>query len=777
MEKNIKIIIDDTPIDMHPEKLSLAVNYILEDADNFQNKPSTSAFDVSIPATSRNDKVANSFHSPSIEDMTEGEAFRKPLKAVIDVNGEEILNGRALLKSATHTDRPIAYTFDFYGNNFDWFIELKETTLFDLVKHIQFNFAKSHMMTSWLFDGRDEQIPYVFVPVRYKERFDRYLDVIGGATMTEDYSVNPLQMRPSLSVYWVLFWMFKRVGYRIDSKFFDTDMFRRLVMPWTWGNFLYSDQSTMNQLDFLAKSTSGVYYDNEGSGSHSETEFWDLDISNDSINGAFDNNGVYEYDAVNREAKWRYLPQFNFGKIRATFYLQIFVDATVSANSDIELRAQIFKNGVKQITPNDNGNGTEIVSLSAPSLIGRRDKVGTFDYWFTVDVMPLDIISLKLYKHSFKSFSGRSNIRAEVLSWELDYISIPLDGNINFNNYTFFQKHKALDFFRGIVDTFNLSISTDSKNKTVYIEPTHGDKPNSTEGFFNGNILDYSDKQDLSKESTIELYSDHDRELILKFKEDTNDGLLKTINERYKAEAGSCKYLFPERMNAGKKEYVNRFFSPVIHIERKQWRGYGSDPAASPQIVSILPENVSNTSRDESANSFAPKLCYYKGLIDNVGWVFDGIKTTTYPYMFAVNYQVGGEEDPVLSYTNERIGDEGNYKLGIGLLQKYFLQRFAIMSNGQYYTTNFLLTQKDINKQHREYLFCQNQKWELIQIDGYKPSVNESTTCRLRKCVPISEKDFESIFPSKAIVTQSNLIAGEHEIPYTQLLALASDVK
>jgi hypothetical protein len=79
----------------------------------------------------------------------------------------------------------------------------------------------------------------------------------------------------------------RAVGYKINSQFFNTNYFRRLVMPWTWGSFLYSEGTQTQNLQFLAKSTGSVTIDQDFTG------ILDLLVSNDSTNGAYDDNGVY----------------------------------------------------------------------------------------------------------------------------------------------------------------------------------------------------------------------------------------------------------------------------------------------------------------------------------------------------------------------------------------------------------------------------------------------------------------------------------------------------
>lgn len=769
--KYIKIKIDNQEVDFNAdEDFPVTLSYKLEDPESFQKKKSSEAFDVKLPATPKNDQISNTFHNPGVEDMSLNDAFRSSRKAVIEANGYEILNGKAFLKEATHSDKPLSYTYNFYGNNADWIIDLQDTTLFDFLSHINFTFTKSYIISTWQYDGRDERMPFVFAPVRYGLPFED-MDLVFGddTTLIKDYNMLPEYMRPSISPYWIIFWAFKSLGYRIQSDFFDTDYFRRAVMPWTWGNFLFSDGTRMDTLDFLAKSTEDTTIEHQ-----SFTGDWDLSPVNDKYNGGFDNNGVYIYDAPNKTMKWTYSPELNYGVLDATFHIAVAVDATATANSDVELRVRWFLNGTQTAD-------VELVNLNAPA-VGRVDDSGLKEDWQTFRVRPSDIVSAKIYLHTFDSGLGRAYIKASVDAFELDYFKIPIGGTINFLNYEGLKKQKFLDFFSGIIDCFNLSLQTDSANKIVYIEPTHdysltADPNVKRKGYFNGDFLDWNAKQDLSKTSTISLFADYSRELIFKFKDDQNDGILKLVQDRNVNTVGCGKYVFPDRFKTDKTEQSNRFFSPTMHYNVQQWTGLGTDANEAPQIVCICPENVSNTSRDEAQNTFQPKLTWYKGIVTNVGWVFDGNPQDNYPYMFAVNYKLDGQNDPVFSYSDERIGIAPNSTIARGWLRRFFLQRMAIMRNGQYYDTYFKLNNNDItNWLHREHKIARGQRWELVEIKNYQPTKEESTQCSLRKWVPVSQEDNAAVFPSSDSVLGTQVSTSSFDLKYAPMLGLSSDI-
>jgi len=752
----IRIVVDDTEVDLPEENIAVSINYKLEDASDFQKKKSSESLGIGLPATAVNDQVFNAYHNPANEDLTPEKIYSNFRKALIEANGQELLVGKAFLKEASHNWRPLGYEVDFFGNNADWKIDLEETTLYDILKDINLVFDKATIVASWAYDGRDISLPYVFAPVRYRDAF---------AANDTDVAVD--YMRPSISPWYCLFQGFKKAGYRIQSQFLDTDFFRRLVMPWTWGNFQFSEGTQLDELDFLAKSVNE--FNRSGI---SRTEYIDADVSNDSTAGGFDNNGSYDYDVANKAMRWTYLPAYNFGTIEAGFFISIFLETEVNSNSDMHLWVRWFKNGT-QIAE------TSLKSLSAPpGLVNKRRFYGSVEDWQLISADPGDVITARLWLRTFDSNLGRARVKLRVDEFSIAYFRIPVGGRIDFKNYPAFKKYKWLDLLRGIIDEFNIIPQTDSINKVVVLEPQHPYLlPGETvprPGYFNGDFVDWQDKQDFLKTSKLSIFSDHEREMILNYKEDGNDGLVKKLRDRYSSELATAKYVFPSRFKAGKREATNRFFSPMVHYDAVQWQGITGE---APQLPVIIPENISNTSRDEAQNTFAPKLAYYKGNVSGFGgWRFDGQDYTTLPFMFAVNYKPGGENDPVLSYSDERIGTGPGALRAAGLLKKFYLQRFAITRNGQHYDTFFYLNNNDAcNWFHREHIIARGQRWELIEINDYRPLEEKTTNTVLRKWVPIMQEDDRACYPSPASIL-IDTTEGEFDVKYVPLKVLSSDI-
>jgi hypothetical protein len=775
VNKYLKLTIGDKQVQVtNPEDLPISIDYSLEDPDNFQDKPSAQSLALKIPATLMNDVAGNTFRNPDIIDLTAGEIFRGNQQFTIDENGFEIMTGKAFLNQATHNVQPIDYEYDLFGDNADWKIDLEEATLFDFVSRINFTFSKSAIVDSWAFTGNNEAMPYVFAPVRYRGPMGGYSIDANNQNVGDDTNMLPTSMKPALSKYWILFWALKSVGYRIESNFLSSQYFRRQVMPWSWGSFLSSEGTRFDLHRFRAKSVLDNYNKSGGSTSNSGDRYvwWDLQVTNDSTDGMFDNNNDYSYLSGNQEMRWTYNSP-SYGTLEATYSIILNVDALAGSNSDVGLQVHWYKNGTEIKVE-------QLVALSAPYVtVSPQHDIGQKTSFFTATVNPGDTISARIKVRVFQSKLGSAYVTANVAQFQLDYFKVPIGGTIDFQNYLGFKNYKFLDFLRGVIDEFNLSINTDSVNKVVVIEPTHqysitDDLTAMNPGYFIDDFIDWNQKKDLSKDWVMQNYNDYNRELTFKYRNDTNDGILKVVQDRNINVLGAGKYVFPDRFKTGKTDIENRFFSATMHYEADQWKAI---TGVSPQLVCMIPENISNTSNSEAANTFLPKSCYYKGLTSGVGgWRFDGETKTELPFMFAVNYKDGGQNDPVLSYSDEKIANGTGFVIAKGLLKRFYWQRLAIMRNGQWYNTWFRLKNVDVTGQlHREYKSFGGHRWELIKMTGYRPLQELSTACLLRRWAAVSLEDFNNTFPSEANVLTNNG-TNSLDIKYAQLKGLITDI-
>lgn len=772
--KNLRILLDKKELDydVSSYEFPISIDYAFEDVVDFQKKKGNEALDINLPATLSNQGILNSFGNVNIIDVSEKEASKNIKDFRIIAFGDEVFSGMAIPKSAKKQHGKVkSVTLNAFGGNSEWIISLSNLTLYDILKPLTIPFTKENIINSWDFDGKNENIPFVFAPVKYAVPMDREL------SNDTNYSMD--NMKPSISAYWIIYWAFKSIGYTIESKFLDSNYFRRMVTPWTWGPFLTSE-GTKYEIHKIEAKTKNPY---SRSNYFLRGDVIDVDVTNILLN----NNNTIEggdYKYVNKRMQWKYNTP-DYGKIQVQFGINIFYDLQTyhqTSTSRIKLVLRWYKNGT--LFSED-----EIIDLNANTNTSKSVSDNAY-YWKDVDVVNGDIIECEIYAEVIINLEGTFNnrVKVEVHSFKTNFFKIPEGGTVSFDSYLGLQKIKFVDFFKGIIDCFNLSLATNSSQKSVLIEPTH---PYSitkelyqtyAPGYFNGNTLNWSNIEDLEVESEVMLYSDAAREYIFKFKDDTSDGALKIVQDRHKITLGSSKYVFSERFK-DKNEFENRFFSPTMHYFCDDFKDI---TGISPQLVSLVPENISNTSSGEAQNTFEPKLCFYKGRVNGVGgWRFkdQNNNITVYqdfPFMFSVNYQVGGENDPCLSYTDERIGDNENSPIAPGLMKRFFIQRLAIMNHGIWNTTNFKLQNIHItNWYHRENIVTNNIRWEIININNYNPLNDSSTKVTLRQWFPVTQKDYDSCFPSDQSVKTGKITTNYNssfDLQYQKLMCLYGDI-
>lgn len=404
--------------------------------------------------------------------------------------------------------------------------------------------------------------------------------------------------------------------------------------------------------------------------------------------------------------------------------------------------------------------------------------------------------------------------QAEYSYLKMDGLQLELGGNVNLQQYDAFRNYPFLDLLGGMIDAFDLSIQTDQINKVVTIEPTHGTEWNDGTpigGYFDtGKVLDYTQKLDLNGGDRQMLFNQSERQIDFSFKQDGSDGGQNILSARYKglninkvikgrvngagridnglvaAVPGAARYMFDSnRFLQGNKQKGNRFFSACTHYRHEKWKGLSG---TAPQLICIIPENINDSSASAVSQTFEPKIAYYKGYDNTLawfndygGWVWEGDPANPnvspirgLPYMFAVNYGVGGENDVMLSYSDQLI----NGVVAKGLLRTFFLKRLAIMNNGQMMERSMRLNLNDIcNWTHREPLKIYNSLYALINIEGYNPLSDAGCVCTMWKIVSPTQSDVDRCYPSQnTILTNPAILTNPYDLKYSPLMLFYTDI-
>lgn len=778
--------------DMDPSGQIPTVDYALEDEQNFEEKQSATSFDIEMPATLINDQIHNTLHNPSVVDNTADQSNDNYKPAKYIANGQEILIGQYLPQSVgKQFGRPTKYKGKIYGLNGDWVILLKDKTLLDFVNPRNHVFSDATVIGSWNFDGTVEAADYVYAPVRYLSPFGDVppaSDDPDAPTVADDTNAVLNNMKPSISIYWILWRGFKSAGYKIISTFMDLPYYRRGVMPWTWGGFDFLDDTRWQGLKFLAAQyappdgsvTPGPGYGRFALFVGDITDYPDLSVVTDDslIAGSFENTpGLFTYtpDAspLKHMMMWTYpaTGPLVLGTVIANFSVDINWAYNVVNNSDAEIRVRWYKNGVML--------QDDVILMTTAPLLGSRGQINVPDFreiFFQTEISPGDYVGARIYLHLNvdTGLGGGALAVINIQGFQLNFLKLGPGSTVNLQNYPKFKDYNWLDLLRGEVDMFDLSIQTDPIKKEVYIEPTHSYVIDGTKypGYFNRLQLEWSAKVDSNKESELELFSDYNREYDFSFKNDDQDGGLKIVQDRNLATVGLAKYILPQRFQTDIEAKENRFFAPCMHYNHDAWKLI---TGLSPQLIAIIPENISNTSAPESENVYEPKRAYYKGNVTGAGgWSYALVKYSKLPFLFSVNYQPGGQLDPVFSYGDQMISGI----IGRGLLHTFFLQRMCIYRNGRRYNQIFMmLNNNDVtNFLHRESVIIDEMEFLITAITGYNPVEPDSTGVTMWMFSPVTERDRDAVYPSPAALETGNPLPNTFDFKYWPHILLITDI-
>lgn len=402
-------------------------------------------------------------------------------------------------------------------------------------------------------------------------------------------------------------------------------------------------------------------------------------------------------------------------------------------------------------------------------------------------------------------------------------LQLELGNQVHFQWYDAFRNYMFFDMLRGLIEMFDLEIKTNPIDKTVTIEPFSDTKVSIYDQFgtITGiqaivgfcqtqRILDYSNKLDISQKSYLNLFKNYERQIDFSLKQDGSDGGQNIFSARNKGTylnnvikpilnntsiengiiasiPGASRFMLCNRFSKGNKQKTNSFFSATMHYKHESWKGLDASPSSpAPQLITIFPENINDSSASAVTQIFEPKIAFYRGLSDPASWghwrwVGDPLSPYTeptsitfpLPFLFSVSYMFEGELDPVLTYSDQLI----NGNVVNGLMKKYFLSRLAIMNNGQLYKPYLRLNLNDItNWNHRECIIINGSLYAFLGFENYKPLSDESCVCTLWKFVRPIQSDVDSCYPSNDSILNNPASLVQYDLKYNQLLLFSTDI-
>jgi len=693
-----RLTIDGTVVDLPQSGLTYSIVYEV-DSEGFVSG-AYSKRGVELPSTGTNDTLFEDWYAAGVQNETTAPIL-KPF--VFEDGGVQIISGQAELQSAVlmsdrYRFKARNYKVELYGINADWTIRLKDLRIRDLDFPI-FVYDSSAVLQGWNaeYDSNDE---YGFTLVKFKE-----WNVAGEVGIDE--------FTPFLFIKTILVKAFDTIGYNINSNFFETDVFKRLIMPLPLPD-RYPEEFSQDYINVLLVEP--------GTTTPPTADLFYL------FPGVTQPNLTTPYNA----ATGFYVCPF-------TGYYEVSLTANIVSASGTYLFNIVAILDSDPTGAINNQGGINFGTLLSPA---SGSNTGSLTY-NVVYLQAGTTISL------LNNFGGTDP--TNVYSFTMSIVG---EAEITFGTLIDFKyllkDWKIIDMIKGLQHMFNLRFEATPANGSLWVDPAdpylyRQETPyvipqQVNEGFYTTPIVDSTQGLDLDPAAELFNVCDIPEVTILKYMTDGD-------TEAYTEENNilgiySAQYNLPQdRFNKEIDEKENPFFAKTIHTN--DFTIQGASATTSLQVPLIYAQNyVLDPTSTDINRDIQPRILFFGGFR---GLASDSLVNFNFsvvpfppPISFMVNYNNPGDFN--LSFATENIQNN----LVPGLLESFWLQDFARKRIGKRLEAFYFWDLLSINSlSFRNKLLIDGLEWVLLKIDGFSAQSDTSTkTILLREQGPTIDDEF-----------------------------------
>ena len=790
----------------------IALTFQISDFKDLTSTSGDYSKSFKIPATKNNTNILKHIYTPYIfvdNKVTEKKTCRLLFNNLYSLVGLLQVDG-----VGGYGETPSYYNCVFFGSNLSWADKIEDTYMNTIdwgADGEALTYNKDSITATWQHEdcNNSSNSPIVYPITSYGDynpdgtaRTIQLLDTLGehntslGSSYTGYYGFyddgnnyetpNPVaDWRPSVFVKPTLDKIFSQLGgfgtfgYKVNSAFMETDMFKKLV--WLLPNFKYN-----NPDDRTIKFGYGNRFVNEGfidsilvaptNDPYSlNYQFIDtvLDLNNSSdfvLNTDRDNTG---WDASTGIFTAQEFGNYEIKLNDFGFYWEETVYNGGSFNAEyVRLRVQVKTVGQTSWNTVDfsdseyfsmSGSGDSYGSLSFPNStlnrflnkndqlrINVRVKARTVSY-------PGNQITLYMFGSSSATSATASDNANASYTIELDPFNVEYGQTYNLKD-VINSNYKQIDFIKGIAHAFNLKMTTDESTRTVNIEPF--------DNFYKpyGEAIDWTYKLDRSNQTTDKwLESDLKRALIFKYKSDSADKRVESRSTLFDDIKDEYPYreILPNTFKKGTSKFENPFFAGTFNA--KDQDTVLNNPLDTAYSACLWTEAVSpnDAGRPNKGNDFLPRLLYWNKYSSNAAlnqtqkyavvqtWTSDTeliVASINYPLALSTIYpqatMVNRDSilSPNLAYGNVWVRDYDDattlytsYQTGKGLYDTYYRNMIeGLKKSPRLRTVSLSLNITDIvNLDFTKLVYIDGVYWRISKIIDYKPNKNESTKVEL----------------------------------------------
>jgi len=814
-----KSVIGELDVTSHSD-FPLAMTFQISDIKDLTSTSGDYSKTFKIPATKNNNKLLKHSYIANIDtdvNLTENKKCRILINNLYSLKGLIKITG-----VGGYGETPSYYNCVFFGNNLSWADDVSNKYM-DVIdwgvnsKNLAYN--KTNIMATWQHTDCDAAAaasdpPIVYPIVSYGnynpngdpltiQLLDTAYDSTGGSTAKKGYYGfdndgldygTPLpspDWRPAIFIKDTLERIFAKAGegYKINSTFMETDMFKKLV--WLLPNFKYNNPDEIEvQHSYSNSFTGDAHIDDSAvitvSGTTSNPTINSFEINLNDAGVDFDLGTEYDNTGWSTSTGRFLTPEYGYYNIRLSgmggFAKMIFYSAGSVTVDKISIKLQVQTVGQTSWNTIDSASANTF-HLSGSAGLSSSFSFPTIDneFWLNKNDTLRLIVESKSYFYGSNANTiqlyifGSTSATSPTLS---DNATGEYSISINPNRVEYGQTYdledvintdyKQIDFIKGVAHAFNLKITTNESARVVNIEPFDTFYKDYSEA------IDWTYKLDRSKQTEDKwIKSDLKRDVVFKYKSDSKDKKVEyrgeTLFDGIKDEYPYQETL-PKTFEKGESKYENPFFAGTYNAKDQDTVQFS--PEDNPFSACLWEEVVGSSNGDDRPDKgfeFLPRLLYWKkysptGVPPYQGtigmqkfaavqtWISEvkylnpnadfgasgNVISNIYPQATSINRD--DISSPILSYGNVNIKDYNDAGLfysstvtGKGLFETYYKTMFEMLKEKPRLRTVYIdLKVKDIvNLDFTKLIYIDGVYWRMNKVVDYQPNKNQSTKVEL----------------------------------------------
>jgi hypothetical protein len=769
----LQIISNNQLLDVY-ENEAISLNYQIEDILDITKKTTSYSKTIKLPGTPFNNKFFKHFFDVNIDLVTFN--AKKQIPTIIRNGDLLVFSGVLQLLNVTINQREVEYEVVVVGTLKNILNELGEYSLLNLDLS-QYNHKRSqtNIISSWTNNVIKNDVltnvemgdGYVYPYILYGQHND---------TFNRLYASN---LFPAVYVKTVMDKIFEFAGYTYTSSFFNSEYYRKLILPFTSDNIQmddlefsgrttivgvegfagnelttpllnqWSQYNTQSNTGYRAVSPVMFNYTSSQTYNNNSKGYWlplqkvsgttgDIEFQNPYNQWSFNNNqtGAFAKYTCNKAGYY----DIKFVADMVVKYTQTFAGDVDYNSGDLRTSARLFhfRNGqissiltqtdfpitftpssnTNQASPWYDVNGKIILDLAKSNFYleeGDELRIGFTFSYFNINWAGND--------QDVVSIALLPNVlNDKVTRFEIKPSSNILEGvddDINMNQIL--PDLKLKDFFLSIVKMFNLVIVDDpNQSNNLLIEPRDEYFKSRTR------VLDWTYKLDHQQNTKLIPMSELDaNSFLFTYKED-DDYYNKQYQDEIKRIYGDYE-INVENDFSNKQQKLELIFSPTPNSN------FTIGDRVAPMFVNIEDNQF-------KPKKVKPRILFYGGLINtNNPYVLkdykeqdnaSGTTLTQYPYAGMWDHPYNPTYDLGFGVRQKIYYPVGEYPTNTVFEQFHKSTLLDIIdNNSKLMDAWFHLTPTDISDlDFRDIILIDNQYWRITKINNYVPTSQDRTT-------------------------------------------------